>query len=617
MSHPGIGRIIRGAFADALRPPPTLTVAEWADLHRYLSPEASAEPGLWRNARAPHLVAPMERLSPYHPTERVVCKFSSQSGKTEAALNLIGFIIDNDPGPILAIQPNVTPMGEAFSKDRIAPMLRDSPSLAAKVGTAKSRNSASTITHKVFPGGHLTIAGANSPAGLASRPIRYLICDELDRWETTKEGDPLLLARKRLQTFRVRRAAKELIVSSPTYEDLGISAEYSKCTQQFEWHIACQHCGETQFPRLQHFHHDGDPRTVRYVCAHCGGEHALEDEERVKASGRWVCTRDGPPDSAGYWFNQWASPFARWDDTLQEWLSAGTDPAQRQAVTNTVFAEPWEGDGERIDAHHLEQRCEEYDADVPDGVVAITIGADVQVDRIEAEVVGWGPRMESWSLGYEVMIGAPTEPEVWADLASLYRAEWPRADGAKMKASALCVDSGAWSKHVYDWCKAMRDGRVIPVKGSSSFGADPLAGTERDRRRRAARRVREGRPPEVLGVGQIKRTIMRYLAAPPNAVGHCHFPKGRGREYFDQLTGERLMVHQVRGKRPTMAWSKVHANVEALDARVYAYAALLLSGLDLDRERAKRAQAQEPQTPTRKPAATVRPRKNFVRGWRR
>ena len=595
----------RWALTEALtawRPPPKLSVDEWADAYRYLSPEASAEPGKWLNANASHLVEPMRRLWRYSPTERVVCKFSSQSGKTELLNNLIGYVVDCDPGPILCIQPNVTPMGERFSKQRIAPMFRDTPTLARKL-KFQHRTSANTILEKQFPGGQLFIGGANSPAGLASMPIRYLLCDEVDRWEVTREGDPMALARKRQQTFRKKRISKHLVVSSPTYSDLGISAEYDRCEQTHEWHLRCQHCGETQFPRLEHFRcDDNKPKTVRYVCGHCGSEHPLDTEDIVKASGLWVCTKDEGEDSVGYWMNQWSSPFARWDDTLHEWIEAGTDPARKQVVTNTVFAEGWEGESEKIDPHQLEQRCEDYKADAPAGVVAITIGADVQQDRIEAEIVGWGRNMESWSIGYEVLVGEPTGTSVWEDLGDLYRTLWEHERGGTLKPVALCVDSGNWSKHVYDWCKSMRDARVIPIKGASAFGADPLHGTVKDRRRRAIKRAREGRPPEVLGVGQIKRTIMAYLAAQPGKPGYCHFPTGRPREYFDQLTGERLMINQSRGKRPSMTWQKVHTAVEALDARVYAYAALLLSGVDLDREAARvsadktgaNAQAQRP-----------------------
>lgn len=573
--------ILRDTLADALAPPPTWLVSEWAEARRHLSPEASAEPGRWQNARAPHLVAPMDALSPYDPAERVVCKFSSQSGKTEVALNLIGYVIDLDPGPVLAIQPNTTPMGEAFSKDRIGPMLRDSPTLAAKIGNPKARSSGHTVTHKTFPGGHLTIAGANSPAGLASRPIRYLIADELDRWEPTKEGDPLLLARKRQQTFRARRRSKELIVSSPTYDDIGISAEYAACAQTWEWHLVCQHCGDTQMPRIEHFSWEGkDAQFVRYACRHCGGIHTLEDEAQVKASGLWVCTRDDGRQSVGFWMNQFASPFARWDDTLAEWIDAQGDPAKMQVVTNTAFAAGWEGEGEKIEPHALSTRAEGYDAEAPTGVWLITMGADVQADRIEVETVGWGENRESWSLGYHVLPGEPTSEEVWTDLLDLYRTTYMHASGVVLSPVALCVDSGAFTQHVYEFVKRTRDRGIIPIKGVAGMTRDQIDMDVRARHKRMAKRLRNGNPPEILGVDSLKRTVFQYLAVTRGKTGYCHFPSGRSDEYYAQLTGERLVPVQVRGKRPERRWKPIHPNVEALDCRVYALAALLLHGID-------------------------------------
>ena len=629
MGHPAIPELIRDTLAPAWRPPPRLSVAEWADQYRYLSPEASAEPGLWSNSRAPHLLEPMDRLSPYSATERVVLKFSSQSGKTEAILNFVGYIVDLDPGPILAIQPNVTPMGEAFSKDRVKPMLRDSPTLATKIGTAKGRTSAQTITHMVFPSGHLTIAGANSPAGLASRPIRYLVCDELDRWEVTKEGDPLLLARKRLQTFRARRTAKELIVSSPTYDDLGICAEYARCTQQWEWHLACLHCGTTQFPKLEHFQFETDPRQLRYVCKACGALHTLEDADAVKATGRWVCVKAGAEESVGYWFNQWASPFARWDDTAAEWLEAGNDPARKQAVVNTVFAEHWEGEGEKIEPSLLSQRGEDWGEAVPARVMAITLGCDVQGDRLEVETIGWGPNLESWSLAYDVLPGEPTSGEVWEDLLDLYRLAWGKADGSALRPVALCVDSGAYTQHVYSFVKRAHERGIVPVKGVSGMERDQLAGDRRQRLKRVAQRMRDGRPPEILGVDSIKRTIFHYLSAAPGNTGYCHFPTGRSEEYYLQLTGERLMALNQRGKRPERRWVPIHQAVEALDCRVYGYAALLLSGLDLRAPRnapeiavTVQEDTTAPSSPTpiervsAAPRQSVRGRRNFATSWR-
>ena len=304
MGNPVLARVIASAI-EAWRPPPQIPVSEWAAQYRHLTGESSAEPGQWRNERAPHLVAPMDALSPYSETRKVVCKFSSQSGKTEILLNFIGFIIDCDPGPILAVQPNIEPMGERFSKQRIAPMLGACKTLTEKVGPAKSRQTGNTILEKHFPGGMLFIGGANSPAGLASMPIRYFLGDEIDRWEITREGDALSLGRERLETYRANRQEKELLVSSPTYDDIGISAEYAQCERQFERHLRCEHCGETQRPQLKHFHwDDGQPNTVRYACEHCGAEHDRNSQRRMKQAGEWACVRDGGDESVGFWMSR-------------------------------------------------------------------------------------------------------------------------------------------------------------------------------------------------------------------------------------------------------------------------------------------------------------------------
>jgi len=190
---------IRAAIWSILKPPPLLTVSEWAQAERYLSQESSAEHGKWYNSTTPHLVEPMDCLSSSDPCQEVVLKFCSQSGKTEIINNFVGYVMRQDPGPMLVIQPNMKPMGEAWSKDRLAPMIRDTPELKKIVSDSKGRDSNNTIMHKNFPGGHITIGGANSPAGLASRPIRYLALDEVNRFEVTKEGDSGKIAKKRTQ----------------------------------------------------------------------------------------------------------------------------------------------------------------------------------------------------------------------------------------------------------------------------------------------------------------------------------------------------------------------------------------------------------------------------------
>lgn len=572
---------IRRATLTRWRPPPRRTVAEWAEASRYLSAEASAEPGRWRNSRAPHLVKIMECLSPLDPCEAVVGMLSSQIGKTECVLNFVGYIIDEDPGPILAIQPNVTPMGEAFSKDRIVPMLRDSPSLREKCGDPKARDSGQTITHKQFPGGHLTIAGANSPAGLASRPIRYFLGDEIDRWEVTKEGSALSLARKRLLTYRAVGRSKELLVSSPTLAGFGIHAEYAACNEQWELHLRCPDCGATQRPQLRHFlWPSGEPGAVSYVCAACGVAHPASQEARIKARAEWVRVKECAAHDrrrVGFWANQWASPFASWADTVREFLDAGKDAGKLQAVVNTAFAEPWEDEAEKADGGALLARRESYSASaLPDDILLLTAGVDVQDDRLECEIVGWRAASadeppESWGVEYHVLPGDPAQPQVWAELDLLLSETWRTESRRELRVQMACVDSGGHhTQQVYAWC-AKRTGRhIYAIKGGA--GKRPIwpgAGKKRNLRGVSG-------TVYTLGVDAAKDAIYSRLKIDRPGPGFSHWPAADcyGPAYFAGLTCEQVRTRKVRGFDVREYFKPGGARNEPLDCRVYALAAL-------------------------------------------
>lgn len=563
------------------RPPPRRTVAEWAEASRYLSAEASAEPGRWRNSRAPHLVKIMECLSPLDPCEAVVGMLSSQIGKTECVLNFVGYIIDEDPGPILAIQPNVTPMGEAFSKDRIVPMLRDSPSLREKCGDPKARDSGQTITHKQFPGGHLTIAGANSPAGLASRPIRYFLGDEIDRWEVTKEGSALSLARKRLLTYRAVGRSKELLVSSPTLAGFGIHAEYAACNEQWELHLRCPDCGATQRPQLRHFlWPSGEPDAVSYICAACGVAHPASQEARIKARAEWVRVKECAAHDrrrVGFWANQWASPFASWADTVREFLDAGKDAGKLQAVVNTAFAEPWEDEAEKADGGALLARREPYSASaLPDDILLLSAGVDVQDDRLECEIVGWRAASadeppESWGVEYHVLPGDPAQPQVWAELDLLLSETWRTESRRELRVQMACVDSGGHhTQQVYAWC-AKRTGRhIYAIKGGA--GKRPIwpgAGKKRNLRGVSG-------TVYTLGVDAAKDAIYSRLKIDRPGPGFSHWPVADcyGPAYFAGLTCEQVRTRKVRGFDVREYIKPGGARNEPLDCRVYALAAL-------------------------------------------
>ena len=235
-----LDRLITGCLA-GLVPPEDLTVTEWAEKNRRLSSESSAEPGPWRTERTPYLREVMDTFT--DPKVRhTVMVAASQVGKSEVLNNCIGYIIDQDPGSILFVHPTTIDAKE-YSKLRIAPMIRDCPTLRKKVADPKSRDSNNTILQKSYPGGILTLCGSTEAHALASKPIRYVLGDERDRWAVSagNEGDPWGLAMARQTTFYNRMAFE---VSTPTIKNASaIAAAYATGTME-RWKSRCPHCGE-------------------------------------------------------------------------------------------------------------------------------------------------------------------------------------------------------------------------------------------------------------------------------------------------------------------------------------------------------------------------------------
>jgi len=560
---------------------------------------------------------PMNALSPHDPCQEVICKFSSQTGKTEIILNFLGYIIDQDPGPTLAIQPNTKPMGEAFSKDRIAPMLRDTPVITDKVSAAKGRDSANTIGHKSFAGGHLTIGGANSPAGLASRPIRYLAFDEIDRYDVTKEGDAIALAQKRDKTFHNR---KRLKTSSPTYSGVGIDAEYQSADQQFEWHLICPDCGDSQMPALRHFVWEKDwPETAVYTCEHCGTAHDFKQESRIKASGLWVETKNTGWLRKAFWMNQWASPFANWGETILEFLAAKDDPTKLQTVVNTAFAETWSESGEGIAADDLFDRREEY-KELPGSVLVLVAGIDVQDDRLEAEIIGYGEGEESWGIAYKTIWGDPGLSETWERLDALLLAKYKHEQGHSLSIAATGIDSGGhFTKEVYDFCKTRFHRRVFCLKGVSGWGRPIVSAPSEKKYGRNPRPVKLF----LVGVDEAKRVVHGRLKIEQPGPGYCHFPQTYTEEYFSMLGAEEIRIKYVKGvQRPY--WHQTRARNESLDIRAYGLAVLNLLDPAWELLKLKTVQPEETEKEiekTEKPVirrvkAKAKKRGGYVQRWR-
>jgi phage terminase large subunit GpA-like protein len=570
---------IQMLVADLVLPPPDITVSQWADENRRLSSESAAERGEWRTDRAPYQRAIMDALSPSHPCEQVVLMSGAQLGKTSILENFIGYIVDLDPGPVLLVQPREADC-EAFSKDRLAPMLRDCATLRSKVADARSRDSNNTILHKKFTGGSITMSAASSPAGLAMRSIRYCLLDEVDRYPASAgtEGDPVNLAITRTANFWNR---KIVLCSTPTVKGASrIEAAWLESNQQMYW-VPCPHCGARQVLRWPNVEWpEGEPDKAQYRCEHCGqmiGEH---QKSWMLKHGEWRAARPAS-DIAGFWINSLYSPWRNWRAIARKFLTDQKSPETLREFVNTVLAEPWDDEAQTsVDIAELMARREHYRASVPTGAAVLTCGVDVQADRLELELVGWGRGEESWSIEYCVIPGDPTGAVVWAELDEYLQRRWRNENGATLPVTACSIDSGYESQAVNDFCRTRYHRRIFAVKGQG--GPHPVWP-----KKPTAKNIR-GERPWMVGTDSAKATIMgRFRNSQPATPGYSHFPADRLQPYFEQLLGEALVTTYRKG-HPIREWRpKKGVRHEALDARVYAYAALraLVSmGLVLDAE---------------------------------
>lgn len=625
----------RRLIADLLpiiRPPPRLTVSQWADRHRMLSAESSAEPGRWSTDRAPYQRGIMDALT--DPTVREVWVMkSAQVGWTEILNNLIGFHVHQDPSPILLVQPTID-IAEAYSKDRLAPMIRDTPALGARIADPKSRDSGNTLLHKSFPGGHITIAGANAPSGLASRPIRVVLFDEIDRYPLTagSEGSPINLARKRTAAFWNRRIAGG---STPTVKGASqIEARFEASDQRYLM-VACSHCGKEQRLVWAQVQWTGnDPRTARYCCLHCGvlwsdGER-LENVARAGRENRWVATK--PFNGiAGFHINELYSPFVRLAEMVDGFLEAKKLPETLQTFVNTSLAETWEQLGETVEPGSLLERRESYGPEqLPAGIRFLTVGGDVQTDRVELQLQGWGIGEENWIIEQAVIRGDPEGSQLWREVDEYLLRRYAIEDGRELPVDAVCIDSGGLSTQaVYQFVVTRKRRRVWAVKGMGGPGR--LAWPKR-----ASKTPKSRAMVYVLGVDTIKATLYGRLQKVTDAgAGYIHLPASADEEFCRQLTSEKAITKYVRG-RPALVWQPRAKGIaqEAQDCWVYGYAAMLgrggpqlLAALARRRGVAVKQEAVEGATraePREEPKPQVQPRrqsslprrKGFIKGWR-
>ena len=451
-----------------------MTVSEWADRYRMLSSEASSEPGRWQTDRAAYQREILDAINDAS-VEQVVMMSSAQVGKTEILLNIIGYFVDYDPSPMLMLQPTLE-MAQTFSKDRIAPMFRDTDRLKGKLQGPKSRSSGNTMLHKSFTGGHITMAGANSPASLASRPIRILLCDEVDRYPVSAgaEGDPVNLARKRTNNFWNR---KIVLVSTPTIKGVSrIESAYESSTKEI-YQLCCPGCGNYQQilrQHLVHFYIDDNKNELERVdaaCESCGCLHT--DVEWKSNPGRWLKLNPGHRHR-GFHLNEYVSPWRRWVEIEHDFLDAKKSKEALKTFVNTSLGETWEEEGKTVNHSNLYLRREPYEK-IPEKALLLVAGVDVQDDRIEGEVIAYGAEHESWGIESFVLHGDPGRPVLWQQLQQRIAKQYEHESGQYLSITATCVDSGGhYTQQVYEFCKKNQYRRVWAVKGASTAGK-PIA----------------------------------------------------------------------------------------------------------------------------------------------
>lgn len=593
------------SFFRAMPPRPRLSLSEWADAHRVIPRGTSPEAGPWRTSRTPYLREPMNAISDPE-VEMVVCQWGSQLGKTDGLLlNAIGYYASQDPSPMLIVQSREID-AKSFRTERVVPMFRATPALQTKVSDSIRDEKNTEILMQFGGGGYLAYAWATSSASLASRPIRILLADEIDRWPLFigRDGDPWDQARQRTSNFHNR---KIVAVSTPTVEGASKIAKLYQDTDQRRLWVPCLRCGAfqvLQWDRVIYKNTAGEHvlEDVHYRCIHCDGRIEERDRPEMLDACEWEADNPGHRHR-GYQLSSLYSPWVKWRELAEEWITAtrDRDRAKLQGFINLRLGETWTEQGNEVHAETLEARTEEYDAEVPPGALLLVCGVDVQDNRLEAEIVGWGIGKESWGIQYAIIPGdtsntTPAGP--WRRLDELLARAWSRADGTQLTLWCVCVDSGGHrTDEVYEFCRDRLARNIFPIKGRGGMGI-VIAGKMTLNKLRA--------PLYEVGVDGAKDTLFSRLTLADPGPGYCHFPRNAGRgydaEYFRGLVSEKR-VTKVRLGRAVHVWTQKYARNEPLDCRNYATAAMEL--LNPNFEELAKVQSGPPQPPARPPRRKI------------
>lgn len=597
-------------FFNHFKPPEKLSLSEWSDKFAYLSPESSAEAGKWKTI--PYQKGMMDFMTD-PAIEQVSVMKSARVGYTKILNNLIGYHIHQDPCPIMLVQPTIED-AEGYSKEEIAPMIRDTPVLTSLVSEPRSKDGDNTILTKSFPGGVLGVVGANSARGFRRVGRRVVAFDETDGYPASAgtEGDQLKLGIRRTEYFWNR---KIIAGSTPLIKDTSrIEKLYAAADQRYKYNVPCPTCDhsdylvftekKTKAGRFGHFMKwpKDEPENAYFVCSKngCVIEHKhkrwmVEEAERRQAADYncgygWVPDIKDP-DTGGsrrhvaihIWAAYSYSPNASWGTIAKEFLDSRKDPLLLQTFINTVLGEVWEEEySAKIGAEGLQGRAEFYQTNiVPNPCVIVTAGIDIQDNRIECSRYAWAPGEESWLISHDVIFGDPAKPAIYKQLDDILLQDLSREDDRVISLAAAAIDTGGHHTHeIYQYVRERRRlDKIIGTKGQSQRGKIALGKPTTVDINMRGQLLKGGAQVYPMGSDTIKSVIYSRLKLQDpehgeRAPGYIHFPNSLPAEFFEQMTSEKQITRYVKGF-PVKDWILPSGKRnEALDCAVLAYAAL-------------------------------------------
>jgi phage terminase large subunit GpA-like protein len=600
--------------------PERLTVTEWADRYRKL-PETSTSPGDYDSSVTPYARRPMD-LTADPETVRIALCWGTQTTKSTVIENAVAYRIACAPTPMVMVQPKID-SAEAMAKERIVPMILATPELRTRVRLGKATDS--SLRYKRFSGGFLFIASARSGPELASRSAPFVANDEIDEFDDIPgQGNPIEIVRRRQGAAEI---GLEINTSTPRDADTSrIWPELEAGTNE-RFHVPCPHCETMQ--ELRFGGRDkpyglkwpsGQPQLAQYLCEHCQVLIDPKHKPWMLARGEWIPTNpDAPPGVYSFHLSSLYSPFGKsnWGVIADEFVRAANKPADLQVFVNTRLAELFvdHGGGQQVEG--LLQRTETWeDGTVPDRVGLLTAGMDVQDNRIEVYVWGWGAGLESWPIYWALFVG-----DTGAD-PTLPNSPWRAADawvaqvrfrhqvsGAMVPISAFGLDTGYQTSLCYKFANQWRRFGCIATKGVGGEGLPTLGKPTLQGDMRV--------PLFSIGVYQAKTDWFKSdLPTPPHpdglpTPGYVHLPDHWTTDQLEQLVSEKLVSRLIKG-RVHREWIKKRADRpnEALDCRIMARVALEHLGVKVIAELGARAEklrtAATDAPATQAPARTTR-----------